>query len=166
MPTCNPLSLLTPTTHIHTYTHKAFTIARSKGNTLCCSFQRRFDASYAAASSHVRSSSIGNVVSAHVTFGDHPCPPVEFLKEGGDIFMDLAPHDVDYICDTLGDKVKTVYATGCSSDPELEAVGVIDNATMVCETVKGSTVTITMSRSASYGYDQRCTFYGTLGSAR
>mmetsp|Transcript_21222 Transcript_21222/g.42361 ORF Transcript_21222/g.42361 Transcript_21222/m.42361 type:complete len:336 (-) Transcript_21222:45-1052(-) len=144
---------------------EAFSIANSKGNTLCCSFQRRFDASYMSAAASVKNNSIGFPVSAHVTFGDHPCPPLSFLKEGGDIFMDLAPHDVDYICDTLQDKVKTVYATGCSSDPSLAAAGVIDNATMVCETVKGSTVTLTMSRSASYGYDQRCTFYGTEGAS-
>ena len=79
--------------------------------------------------------------------------------------MDLAPHDVDYVCSTLDDRIASVYATGCSSDPSLLAAGVIDNATMVCSTVKGATVTISMSRSAEYGYDQRCTFYGTLGAA-
>ena len=60
--------------------------------------------------------------------------------------MDLAPHDIDYVLNTLDDKIKNVYATGCSSDPVLKEAGVIDNATIICETVKGSTVNITMSR--------------------
>ncbi|GMH65972.1 hypothetical protein TL16_g04326 [Triparma laevis f. inornata] len=143
---------------------KAFEIARRKGNTLCCGFQRRFDDTYVAGSTKVKNGEIGKVVNCNVIFGDHPCPSIEFLKEGGDIFMDLAPHDVDYVLNTLDDKVKSVYATGCSSDPILKEAGVIDNATVLCETVKGSVITLTMSRSAEFGYDQRCEFFGVKGS--
>lgn len=143
---------------------RAFEIAGKKGNKLCCGFQRRFDDTYVAGSTKVKNGEIGKVVNCNVIFGDHPCPSIEFLKEGGDIFMDLAPHDIDYVLNTLDDKIKNVYATGCSSDPVLKEAGVIDNATIICETVKGSTVNITMSRSAEYGYDQRCEFFGTKGS--
>lgn len=113
---------------------------------------------------------------------------------GGNIFMDLSAHDVDFITDALEDEVVSVYATGTSSDPELEAASVHDNATMVLKMQKGmsrrersrticmagcskrsewliyvssssigTVVTIFMSRSAVYGYDQRCEIFGTEG---
>ena len=101
---------------------------------------------------------------ANTFFADHPVPPREFLLSGGNIFLDLSPHDVDYVTTVLGgDRCVSVFATGTSSDPELEAAGVHDNATMVMNMSGGATVTLFMSRSAVYGYDQRCEVFGTSG---
>jgi len=74
-------------------------------------------------------------------------------------------HDVDYIRYALDDEVESVYATGSSSAEELKEAGVFDNATMVLSFKKGTVVTLTMSRSACYGYDQRCEIFGTEGLA-
>lgn len=144
---------------------EAFKIAGDVGSQICCSFQRRFDTTYVKASEVVSTGSLGKVHNVNVVFGDHPCPPIEFLIDGGDIFMDLAPHDLDYVFNALDDTASSVYATGCSSDPVLEEKGVLDNATMVVTMKKGAVVTLQMSRSAVYGYDQRCEFFGTSGSA-
>lgn len=131
---------------------------------LCCSFQRRFDPSYVACANAVRAGEIGTVVSATLFFADHPGPPRDFLVTGGNIFMDLSAHDVDYIMNVLPDEtVVSVYAVGTSSDPELLEAGVHDNATMVLNFSKGTTVTLFLSRSAVYGYDQRCEIFGTAG---
>lgn len=132
---------------------------------LCCGFQRRFDATYKAVSDAVRGGGIGKPLSASIFFADHPCPPIEFLLTGGDIFMDLSAHDVDYIRYALNDEVESVFATGSSSTKELKDAGVYDNATMVLTFQKGAVVTLTMSRSACYGYDQRCEIFGTEGLA-
>eukprot|EP00594_Rhizosolenia_setigera_P007933 CAMPEP_0178970388 /NCGR_PEP_ID=MMETSP0789-20121207/19511_1 /TAXON_ID=3005 /ORGANISM="Rhizosolenia setigera, Strain CCMP 1694" /LENGTH=343 /DNA_ID=CAMNT_0020656881 /DNA_START=466 /DNA_END=1497 /DNA_ORIENTATION=- len=132
---------------------------------LCCGFQRRFDASYKAVSDAVRGGKIGKPMSASIFFADHPCPPIEFLLSGGDIFMDLSAHDLDYIRYTLDDDVESVYATGSSSVEELKKAGIYDNATMVMTFKKGTVVTLTMSRSACYGYDQRCEIFGSEGLA-
>jgi len=184
--------------------NEAFKIAQAAGSEICCSFQRRFDQTYVRASEAVSTGSIGRVHNVNVIFGDHPCPPIEFLVDGGDIFMDLAPHDLDYIFNALDDTATSVYATGCSSDPVLEEKGVLDNALMVVNMKKvklheerrlersdsksyilttshsslrsspfhsslrssqGAVVTMQMSRSAVFGYDQRCEFFGTAGSA-
>lgn len=107
------------------------------GIDLCCGFQRRFDPSYKAATDAVLGGQIGKPVSASIFFADHPCPPKAFLLTGGDIFMDLAAHDVDYITHTLQDEVVSVYASGSSSDDDLAAAGVHDNATMVMNFRKG-----------------------------
>lgn len=142
-----------------------YDICNKKGAKLCCGFQRRFDLTYKAVADAVRANKIGKPLSAAIFFADHPCPPVEFLLTGGDIFMDLSAHDVDYIRYALNDEVESVYATGSSSTEELKTAGVYDNATMVLSFKKGTIVTLTMSRSASYGYDQRCEIFGTDGLA-
>lgn len=132
---------------------------------LCCGFQRRFDSTYKAVSDSVRGGDIGQPLSASIFFADHPCPPIEFLLTGGDIFMDLSAHDVDYIRYALNDDVESVFATGSSSTQQLKDAGVYDNATMVLTFSKGTVVTLTMSRSACYGYDQRCEIFGSEGLA-
>jgi len=140
-----------------------FDACEKSGARLCCGFQRRFDESYAAVAESVRQGKIGKPLSANIFFADHPCPPIEFLLTGGDIFMDLCAHDVDYIRYALNDEVASVYATGSSSATELEEAGVYDNATMIMTFRKGTVVTLTMSRSANYGYDQRVEVFGTDG---
>lgn len=132
---------------------------------LCCGFQRRFDLSYKAVADAVRGGKIGKALSASIFFADHPCPPIEFLLTGGDIFMDLSAHDIDYIRWALNDEVDSVYATGSSSTEVLKNAKVYDNATMVLSFSRGAIVTLTMSRSASYGYDQRCEIFGSEGLA-
>jgi len=133
---------------------------------LCCGFQRRFDDSYLSTAQAVKEGKIGTPISANIFFADHPSPPMEFMLTGGNIFYDLCAHDVDYIRWVFDDEVVSVYATGTSSDPVLKDAGVHDNATMVFKFRKGMVVTLTLSRSASYGYDQRCEVFGTDGLLR
>lgn len=140
-----------------------FDVCAKNNVSLCCGFQRRFDESYVAARNALKEEKIGKPVSASIFFADHPCPPIEFLLTGGNIFMDLSAHDIDYIRWALQDEVSSVYATGSSSMKELEDAGVHDNATIVMTFKKGTVVTLTMSRSACYGYDQRCEIFGTAG---
>ncbi len=76
---------------------------------------------------------------------------------------DLAPHDVDFINHMFGDVPEVVQGYGTTFDPKLEAVNVIDTALMVLKYPCGAIVTLEMSRSASYGYDQRMEVFGTEG---
>lgn len=117
---------------------KLFAYAEDAGIALCCGYQRRFDPSYVAASQSVRQ--IGTPLMASMFFADHPVPPRKFLLTGGNIFMDLSAHDVDYAMHTLEDDVVSVYATGTSSDDELAAAGVHDNATMIMNFSKGKQI--------------------------
>lgn len=140
-----------------------FNYCNKKDSKLCCSFQRRFDDSYLATQEALSQGAIGKALTARIFFGDHPCPPPEFLLDGGEIFMDLSAHDIDYIRWCLNDEVVSVYATGTSSNKMLEEAGVYDNATLLLHFSQGAVVTIFMSRSASYGYDQRCEIFGERG---
>lgn len=102
---------------------------RSRPVALCCGFQRRFDPSYQAA---MTGASIGTPITARIFFGDHPVPPMEFLLSGGDIFMDLAAHDVDYITHAWNQyPVDSVFAVASASSPQLAEAGVQDHATVL-----------------------------------
>jgi myo-inositol 2-dehydrogenase/D-chiro-inositol 1-dehydrogenase len=149
-----------------------FGLASQHNLQLCCGFQRRFDPSYQSALEQLPtivntdSEDGGEVlVYANIFFGDHPVPPMEFLLQGGgDIFMDLSAHDVDYVLQALkGQSVVSVFATGTSSTSALQQAGVHDNATMMLTCSGGTVVTIFLSRSATYGYDQRAEFFGRGG---
>ena len=140
-----------------------FDLCRAHGTTLCCGFQRRFDPSYVDLKRRVMLGEIGKVTMGNVFFADHPCPSLEFLKNGGDPFLDLAPHDIDFLRWVLEDEVVEIFSTGSSSHPELKECGVVDNATMLCKFSSGSVITIMMSRSSTYGYDQRVELFGTKG---
>jgi len=150
-------------TRQHKKIEKLFDYCSLKDVHLCCGFQRRFDESYVTTANAVKDGKVGKPLSANIIFADSPTPELSFLLKGGDIFMDLSAHDIDYIRWALDDDVETVYATGSSSVKELENAGVHDNATMVMTFIRGTVVTLTMSRSASYGYDQRCEIFGNKG---
>lgn len=77
--------------------------------------------------------------------------------------MDLAPHDVDFICWVLQDIPEEIYSAGSSSIAELADAGVIDTASIHIRFRKGTLCSIMMSRGATYGYDQRVEFFGTEG---
>ena len=144
---------------------RIYGLARDAGVALCCGFQRRFDRSYVACANSVFRGAVGKPTMVSVFFGDHPVPPLEFLKNGGCPFMDLSPHDVDYVRWVLGEEPVEVFASGCSSTPELAVAQVLDNAFMFVKFSRGTMVTLQMSRGATYGYDQRCEFFGDLGRA-
>jgi myo-inositol 2-dehydrogenase/D-chiro-inositol 1-dehydrogenase len=141
-----------------------FAECAAHGVRLCCGFQRRFDPSYVAAREKVAAGLVGHPSLVRVFFADHPCPPMEFLRAGGCPFMDLAPHDVDFVSWCLdGDHPVEVSASGSSSTGELRDAGVLDNAMISMRYSKGALVNIMMSRGASYGYDQRCELFGERG---
>lgn len=112
---------------------RLFQLCEGTGSQICCGFQRRFDESYVEAAKMVQAGKIGRVVSANIFFGDHPCPPIDFLVSGGNIFSDLCVHDVDYIRWVLGEEVDSVFAAASYSSPKLKKCGVQDNATVTLQ---------------------------------
>jgi predicted dehydrogenase len=82
-------------------TVECYRTAAWAGVPLYCSFQRRTDPSYQRLLRVVRSGEVGRVMSVHAVFRDHPVPPIEFLKTGGSIYLDLVVHDADFIMHAL-----------------------------------------------------------------
>ncbi|OQR90905.1 oxidoreductase family [Achlya hypogyna] len=142
---------------------KGYRVCEAYHVPLFCSFQRRFDPNYAALYEAVQANAIGPVQSVHTVFRDHPCPPVEFLKGGGDPFHDLAVHDIDFVCAMQHEFPVRVVAHGTSLRPELQVINVMDKASVWLEFPSGAICTMDLSRHAAYGYDQRIEVFGADG---
>ncbi|KDO33219.1 hypothetical protein SPRG_02029 [Saprolegnia parasitica CBS 223.65] len=142
---------------------KAYKVCETHGVPLFCSFQRRFDPNYVALYEAVQANAIGPVQSIQTVFRDHPCPPVAFLKGGGDPFHDLAVHDIDFVCSLQREYPTRVVAHGTSLSPELQVIHVMDKASVWLEFPSGAICTMDLSRHAAYGYDQRIEVFGADG---
>lgn len=141
----------------------AYDISEKYNVRLFCSYQRRFDPSYVALQKATQRGDIGSLQSIITVFRDHPMPPIEFLRTGGDPFHDLAVHDIDYVCNLLGDYPDTVLASGFSLHPELKKANVMDKATVWLHFKSGVVCMMDISRGSSYGYDQRVEVFGENG---
>ena len=141
----------------------AYDLSEKYNVRLFCSYQRRFDPSYVALQNATQRGDIGSIQSIISVFRDHPMPPLEFLRTGGDPFHDLAVHDIDYVCNLLGDYPDTVLASGFSLTPELREANVMDKATVWLHFKSGVVCMMDISRGSSYGYDQRVEVFGENG---
>jgi myo-inositol 2-dehydrogenase/D-chiro-inositol 1-dehydrogenase len=141
-----------------------FRFCADKGVKLMCGFQRRFDPGYVKVKEAVANGEVGKVQFVRVFFGDHPVPSMDFMKKGGDNFMDLAPHDVDFVQWLMnGDNPTQIAAMASSSCDELKDAGVLDVASFMMQYSSGAVCTMSMTRGATYGYDQRCEVFGDKG---
>lgn len=132
---------------------------------LMVGFQRRFDPDFRALRAAIDAGEIGEVEMVTLTSRDPAAPPVDYIKRSGGIFRDMTIHDFDVARWMLGEEVKTVYAAASNLvDPAIGAAGDFDSVNVVLRTASGKQCTITNSRRATYGYDQRIEVHGALGS--
>ncbi|CAM9475014.1 unnamed protein product [Chrysoparadoxa australica] len=142
---------------------EAYGICDKAGVPLYCSFQRRVDPSYCALAEAVHNGKLGSLRSVSGIFRDSPVPSIEFLKDGGDIFHDLAVHDIDFVRYLVQEEPSRVYATQHAFVDELREVGVQDSAHILLSFPSGLTFTLEMTRMSPYGYDNRIEVCGELG---
>ncbi|MDA8747617.1 inositol 2-dehydrogenase [Litoreibacter sp.] len=139
-------------------------VAETKG-TLMLGFQRRFDPDFNALRQAIDDGRIGEVEMVTLTSRDPGAPPLDYIDRSGGIFRDMTIHDFDVARWMLGEEVATVYATASVlTDPAIKAHGDYDSANVVMRTASGKHCTITNSRRATYGYDQRIEVHGSKGS--
>ena len=133
--------------------------------TLMVGFQRRFDPDFAALKAAIDAGRIGEVESVTLTSRDPAPPPLAYLAHSGGLFRDMMIHDFDVARWLLDDTVVSVQAIGSVLvDASIGAAGDIDTATVLMRTARGRHCTISCSRRASYGYDQRIEVHGSQGS--
>ena len=127
-------------------------------------FNRRFDPQFARLHAQLAAGRVGRLESVIIISRDPAPPPVGYIASSGGLFRDMTIHDFDMARWLLGVEPVTVYATGtCLVDPAIAGAGDIDTATVVLSTGDGVTATISNSRRASYGYDQRIEVFGSGG---
>ena len=142
----------------------ALATVKAEGGTLMVGFNRRFDPDFMALKSAIDAGRVGAVEMITITSRDPGAPPAEYIKVSGGIFRDMTIHDFDVARWLLGEEVETVYAAASVlTDPKIGDLGDYDSATVVLRTASGKQCTISNSRRASYGYDQRIEVLGSKG---
>lgn len=133
--------------------------------TLMVGFQRRFDPDFRALKAAIDAGRIGRVEMITLTSRDPGAPPADYISRSGGIFRDMTIHDFDVARWLLGEEVETVMAqASVLTDPAIGELGDYDSVNVILRTASGSQCTITNTRRASYGYDQRIEVHGALGT--
>jgi myo-inositol 2-dehydrogenase/D-chiro-inositol 1-dehydrogenase len=133
--------------------------------TLMVGFNRRFDPHFMAVRRAIDEGRIGEVEMVTIISRDPAPPPAEYAMRSGGIFRDMTIHDFDMARFLLGEEIETVSAQGSSLvDPAIGKAGDYDSVSVMLFTATGKHATISNSRRAAYGYDQRIEAHGSLGS--
>lgn len=147
---------------------KVIEASKKSDKKLMVGFNRRFDHNYKAIKDRIDLGEIGNIQLIKLTNYDSPFPNIEFLKTSGGIYLDLCIHDLDlisYFTESAKDEPVELFASGSAFlMPELSKFGDVDTTIVTVKMKSGAMATITASRFANYGYDQRAEVLGTNGS--
>lgn len=139
-------------------------VVEAAGGTLMVGFNRRFDPDFNALKAAIDAGRIGDVEMVTLTSRDPGPPPIAYIERSGGIFRDMTIHDFDVARWLLGEEVTSVCAmASVLVDPAIGAAGDFDSVNVILRTGSGRQATITNSRRASYGYDQRIEVHGSEG---
>ena len=147
---------------------KVIEASKKSDKKLMVGFNRRFDHNYKAIKDRIDLGEIGNIQLIKLTNYDSPFPNIEFLKTSGGIYLDLCIHDLDlisYFTESAKDEPVELFASGSAFlMPELSKFGDVDTTIVTVKMKSGAMATITASRFANYGYDQRAEVHGEKGA--
>ncbi len=142
-------------------------VARKAGVPLMIGFNRRFDPNFAELKRRLDKGGAGSIEIVSITSRDPQPPPASYVQRSGGLFRDMMIHDLDMARFLLGEDPVAVQATGSSLvDPAIGKAGDVDTAAVILETRSGKIATISNSRRAAYGYDQRIEVHGSKGMLR
>ena len=142
-------------------------VAERAGIALMIGFNRRFDPNFVALKNALTGGEIGALEVLAITSRDPSPPPPSYVAASGGLFRDMAIHDFDMARFLLDEAVVEVFAAAsCLVDPGIGAAGDVDTALITLRTASGRLCSISNSRRASYGYDQRIEAHGVLGMLR
>lgn len=140
-------------------------VVRETDAFLMIGFQRRFEPDFNVLKQAIDGGRIGKVEMVALTSRDPSPPPVSYIERSGGIFRDMTIHDFDVARWMLGEEVETVQAAATVLvDPAIGAAGDFDSASVLMTTSSGAHCTISNSRRATYGYDQRIEVHGSKGA--
>ena len=139
-------------------------MANQSGIKLMLGFNRRFDPDFLQARKSIQAGRIGDIQIVKITGRDPGLPPLDYIKNSGGLFMDMAIHDFDMARYMMGKEVKEVYSRGLVLvDKQVGEVGDIDTALTTLIFEDDTYAVIDNSRKAIYGYDQRLEVFGNKG---
>lgn len=128
-------------------------------------FNRRFDANFKRVRQSIERGEIGHLFQFDIISRDPAPPPIEYIRVSGGIFLDMTIHDFDMIRFLTGSEVEEVFAFGeVMSDTAIGKAGDVDTVIVSLRLTNGAIGTISNSRQAAYGYDQRVEVLGSAGA--
>jgi len=140
-------------------------VVRDTKATLMVGFNRRFDPHFGAVRAAIDAGTIGAVEMVTIISRDPGAPPYDYITRSGGIFRDMTIHDFDMARFMLGEEISAVSAqASVLTDPNIAKLGDFDSVSVMLTTASGKHCTISNSRRATYGYDQRVEVHGALGS--
>ena len=144
---------------------ECLSVVEETGATLMVGFNRRFDPDFRMLKAAIDEGRIGDVEMVTLTSRDPGPPPYTYIERSGGIFRDMTIHDFDVARWLLGEEVAKVQAAASVLvDPEIGRRGDYDSVNVILTTASGRQCTITNSRRATYGYDQRIEVLGSAGA--
>ena len=139
-------------------------VVESSGALLMLGFNRRYDPHFMALKQHIDQGKIGAPEMGVIISRDPAPPPSEYIRRSGGIFKDMMIHDLDMAIFLMGGMPREVMATASVlTDPSIADLGDYDSATALLRWEDGRQLSISNSRRASYGYDQRIEIHGSAG---
>lgn len=139
-------------------------LVKKSGVKLMLGFNRRFDPDFMQARKNSREGKIGSIQIVKITSRDPGLPPIDYLRNSGGLFMDMAIHDFDMARYMMDKKVTEVFAKGLVLiDEAVSTANDIDTALTTLTFEDGTYAVIDNSRKAVYGYDQRLELFGDKG---
>ena len=112
----------------------------------------------------VAAGEIGNLEQLTIISRDPGPAPKSYLEVSGGIFRDMTIHDFD-MARFFVPNIVEVYAAGANTfSDDIREIGDFDSAVVTLRGANGELVSITNSRHASYGYDQRLEAFGDKGA--
>ncbi len=140
-------------------------VVADEGAFLMIGFQRRFEPDFNVLKSAIDDGKIGAIEMIALTSRDPGPPPISYIERSGGIFRDMTIHDFDVARWLLGEEVEAVQAAASNLvDPAIGAAGDADSVSVLLTTASGKHCTISCSRRATYGYDQRIEVHGSKGA--
>ena len=144
---------------------QALDAVKRAGVKLQIGFNRRFDANYRRVRQAVEKGEIGQPLVIHIISRDPAPPPIEYIRASGGIFLDMTIHDFDMTRFLIGSEVEEIFVlASATSNPVIAAAGDSDNTVVMLQFTNGVIGTISNSRHAVYGYDQRVELLGSAGA--
>lgn len=146
---------------------KLVQLVRESKSQVMLGFNRRFDPHFAKLKAHLTKKEIGVIEQITITSRDPNPPTIEYIKQSGGIFKDMAIHDLDMAVFLADEKIHSITALGSNFvSKKIEQAGDYDTATILMRTISGKQISIINSRRATYGYDQRVEVHGSKGSLK
>lgn len=146
---------------------ECLSVVKSTKAKLMVGFNRRFDPHFMAVKQAIVDGKIGDVEMVQIVSRDPGAPPVSYIKTSGGILRDMTIHDFDMARFLLGEEPTHVTATASVLvDSAIGKAGDYDSVSVILMTKSGKHCSISNSRRATYGYDQRIEVHGSSGAIR